>query len=167
MTKKTNPPKNPAVEYDTMRKVDTFNDRMVKRTVLPTIYLWLLAAGSVVAMGIWKPDVVLMNLDGFIALLAIISGVAVPALMTVLRMWESEQAIEIDNMGVEMEHERIRDSMKKEHVIAMEKSKQLHEQAIISSAQEHEQIVEKHKETIVKLTPVHKMSDDDFKTKGK
>ena len=46
---------------------------------------------------------VLMNLDGFIALLAIISGVAV-LLNTVLRMWESEQQIEIDNLGVELEH---------------------------------------------------------------
>tara|TARA_R110000803_G_scaffold7765_9_gene25027 strand:- start:840 stop:1280 length:441 start_codon:yes stop_codon:yes gene_type:complete len=140
---------------------DTFNDRMVKRTVLPTIYLWLLAAGSVVAMGIWKPDVVLMNLDGFIALLAIISGVAVPALMTVLRMWESEQAIEIDNMGVEMEHERDRDAMRKQHMIDMEKKQQSHEQLMLTSAQEHKQVVEKHKETIVKLTPVHKMGEDE------
>ena len=76
------------------KRAKSFNDRMVGRTVLPTIYLWLMAAGAIVAMGIWKPDVVLANLDGFIALLAIISGVAVPALNTVLRMWESEQQIE-------------------------------------------------------------------------
>lgn len=140
---------------------DTFNDRMIKRTVLPTIYLWLLAAGAVVAMGIWKPDIVLTNLDGFIALLAIISGVAVPALGTVLRMWESEQTIEIDNMGVEMEHERQRDGLKKQHQIEMEKSEQTHQQNMLRTAQEHSHIVEKHKETIVKLTPVHKMGDEE------
>jgi hypothetical protein len=127
---------------------DTFNDRMVKRTVLPTIYLWLLAAGAVVAMGIWKPDIVLTNLDGFIALLAIISGVAVPALGTVLRMWESEQTIEIDNMGVEMEHERKRDALRKQHIIDMEKSALDHQQEMKTSEQKHIQIVEKHKETI-------------------
>ena len=138
---------------------DTFNDRMVRRTVLPTIYLWLLAAGAVVGMGIWKPDVVLENLDGFIALIAIISGVAAPALSTVLRMWESEQTIEIDNMGVEMEHERVRDALRKQHLIDIEKIQQLHEHNMLSSAQEHNQVVEKHKETIVKLTPVHKMGD--------
>ena len=140
-------------------KEDTFNDRMVKRTVLPTIYLWLIAAGAIVGMGIVKPEVVLTNLDGFIALLAIITTVSSPALMTVMRMWESEQSVEIDNMGVEMEHERLRDSMKKEHVIAMEKSEQLHEQAMLTSEQKHEHVVEKHKETIVKLTPVHKMAE--------
>ena len=163
MTMKTNRPKNPTVtmeEYNMVKNRDTFNDRMVRRTVLPTIYLWLIAAGAVVAMGIWKPDVVLMNLDGFIALLAIISGVAVPALGTVLRMWESEQTIEIDNMGVEMEHERIRDGLKRQHIIELEKSDQIHQQAMLAAAQEHAHIVEKHKETIVKLTPVLKMGED-------
>ena len=137
----------------------SFNDRMVKRTVLPAIYLWLLACGAVVGMGIWKPDVVLTNLDGFIALIAIIGGISAPALGTVLRMWESEQTIEIDNMGVEMEHERVRDALRKQHLIDIEKIQQLHEHNMLSSAQEHKQVVEKHKETIVKLTPVHKMGD--------
>ena len=59
---------------------DSFNDKMVSSTVKPAIYLWLLACGAVVGMGIWKPDVVLQNLDGFIALIAIIGGVAAPAL---------------------------------------------------------------------------------------
>ena len=97
-------------------KKQSFNDRMVKRTVIPAIYLWLLACGAVVAMGIWKPDVVLMNLDGFIALIAIIGGTAAPALGTVLRMWESEQTQEVDNIPTELKHERERDSAHKDHV---------------------------------------------------
>jgi hypothetical protein len=141
-------------------KKNSFNDRMVSRTVLPTIYLWLLAAGAVVFMGIWKPDVVLTNLDGFIALIAIISGVAAPALATILRMWESEQTIEIDNIGVQLENERTLDSLRKDHIIEMEKAQMVHAHSLASSAQEHEQIVEKHKETIVKLTPIHKMSEE-------
>tara|TARA_R110001606_G_scaffold369648_1_gene525807 strand:+ start:149 stop:595 length:447 start_codon:yes stop_codon:yes gene_type:complete len=142
-----------------IEKKDSFNDQMVKRTVLPAIYLWLLAAGAVVAMGIWKPNVVLENIEGFIALIAIIGGVAAPALQTVLRMWESEQSVEIDNMGVEMEHERVRDSMRKEHVIAMEKAEQIHLQTMKTTKQSHDHVVEKHRETIVKLTPIHKMGD--------
>lgn len=134
---------------------------MVSRTVLPTIYLWLLAAGAVVFMGIWKPDVVLTNLDGFIALIAIISGVAAPALATILRMWESEQTIEIDNIGVQLENERTLDSLRKDHIIEMEKSQMVHDHSLATSAQEHQQIVEKHKETIVKLTPIHKMGKEE------
>ena len=125
------------------KQKQSFNDRMVKRTVLPTIYLWLLAAGSVVAMGIWKPDVVLMNLDGFIALLAIISGVAVPALGTVLRMWESEQTQEVDNIPTELKHNRERDGAEKEHVIELQKVAQKHEHLLAQMAQEHQQEMDK------------------------
>lgn len=118
---------------------NSFNDRMVKRTVIPAIYLWLLACGAVVGMGIWKPDVVLMNLDGFIALIAIIGGVAAPALQTVLRMWESEQGQEVDNIPTELKHNRERDSAHKEHLIELEKLAQKHEHLLAQMAQEHDQ----------------------------
>lgn len=105
------------------RKPDnrSFNDKMVSKTVLPAIYLWLLASGAVVAMGIYQPDVVLENLDGFIALIAIIGGVAGPALNTVLRMWESEQAVEVDNIPLDLEHDRLRDTAEHEHRMIVEK----------------------------------------------
>lgn len=124
-------------------KVQSFNDRMVKRTVIPAIYLWLLACGAVVAMGIWKPEVVLMNLDGFIALIAIIGGTAAPALQTVLRMWESEQTQEVDNIPIELKHERERDASSKEHIIELEKQAQAHEHLLAKMAQEHSQEMDK------------------------
>ena len=116
---------------------------MIKRTVIPAIYLWLLACGAVVAMGIWNPDVVLQNLDGFIALIAIIGGTAAPALHTVLRMWESEQTQEVDNIPTELKHERERDAEYKEHTIELEKLQQAHEQAMAKSAQDHSQEMDK------------------------
>ena len=99
---------------------DTFNDRMVRKTVVPAIYLWLLASGAVVAMGIYQPEVVLANLDGFIALIAIIGGTAGPALSTILRMWESEQTSETAEMPVDHEHRRERDTAEHEHQMLME-----------------------------------------------
>jgi len=51
-------------------------------------------------------------------------------------------------MGVEMEHERKRDALRKQHIIDMEKSALDHQQEMKSSEQKHIQIVEKHKETI-------------------
>ena len=142
------------------KKENSFNDKMVSRTVLPAIYLWLLAAGAVVAMGILKPDVVLANLDGFIALIAIISGTAAPALQTILRMWESEQQVEIDNIGVGLENERTLETVRKEHVIALEKQQQLHAHEMSKAEQEHLQAIEKHKESVTKLTPIKKMSEE-------
>jgi len=104
-----------------MKAKDTFNDRMVRKTVIPAIYLWLLASGSVVAMGIFQPDIVLANLDGFIALIAIIGGTAGPALSTILRMWESEQTSETSEMPIQAEHGRTRDIAEHEHQMHMEK----------------------------------------------
>ena len=138
-----------------MSKQDTFNDRMVKRTVIPSIYLWLLACGSVVGMGIWKPEVVLENLDGFIALIAIIGGTAAPALQTVLRMWESEQTQEVDNIPTDLEHDRERDASQKEHMIELEKLAQKHKHELEKSAQTHKHEMDELKNSAV-LRPIKK-----------
>jgi hypothetical protein len=124
-------------------QAQSFNDRMVKKTVIPAIYLWLMASGAVVGMGIWKPEVVLANLDGFIALIAIIGGVAGPALNTVLRMWESEQSVEIENIPVELKHDREIGVQQHEHTMTLEKL-----------AQEHAHIVEKHQEGVTQKKPI-------------
>jgi len=75
---------------------DSVNDRMIKWTALPAVYLWLAASGAVVAMGIVKPDVVLENIEGFIALIAIIGGTAQPAFATMLELWKQEQQTETE-----------------------------------------------------------------------
>ena len=132
----------------------SFNDRMVGKTVLPTIYLWLLACGSVVGMGILKPDIVLQNLDGFIALIAIIGGVAAPALSTVLRMWESEQSQEVDNIPTELKHERERNTDSQEHREILEKLAQKHEHEMEALSQAHQHSMCKTPE--LKITPAKK-----------
>ena len=132
----------------------SFNDRMVGKTVLPTIYLWLLACGSVVGMGILKPDIVLQNLDGFIALIAIIGGVAAPALSTVLRMWESEQSQEVDNIPTELKHERERNTDSQEHRMVLEKLAQKHEHEMEALSQAHQHSMCKTPE--LKITPAKK-----------
>tara|TARA_R110001592_G_scaffold104354_1_gene293662 strand:- start:6405 stop:6851 length:447 start_codon:yes stop_codon:yes gene_type:complete len=146
----------------TKKTTNSFNDRMVSKTVIPAIYLWLLSCGAVVGMGIWKPNIVLENLDGFIALIAIIGGVAGPALSTVLRMWESEQTVEIDNMGVELEHERSRDEEQHKASMIRGKDEHSHRMFIEKSEQEHIHEVEKHQLNVVRIEPDHKLGDDDF-----
>lgn len=121
----------------------TFNDKMVSKTVIPAIYLWLAASGSVVGMGIYKPEVVLMNLDGFIALIAIIGATAAPALSTVLRMWESEQSQEVENIPTELKHQRELDTSEQTHRLEIEKLEQ-----------QHLHTVEKYKEGLTALRPI-------------
>ncbi len=109
-----------------MGKQTSFNDRLVKRTVLPAIYLWLISCGAVVYTGITKPDVVLENLDGFIALIAIIGGVASPAFNTLLRTWEAEQANEITEVPAEYEHRRGLEHAQHGHQMSMEAENNTH-----------------------------------------
>tara|TARA_R100001015_G_C4614472_1_gene170325 strand:- start:702 stop:1061 length:360 start_codon:yes stop_codon:yes gene_type:complete len=109
-----------------MGKEKSFNDKLVRQTVLPAIYLWLLASGAVVYTGIMKPDVVLQNLDGFIALIAIIGGIAAPAFNTLLRTWEAEQANEIVEVPAEYEHRRGLEDAQHKHQMHMEKENNTH-----------------------------------------
>lgn len=114
-----------------MKEENSFNDRMVKKTVVPLIYLWMLAAALVVGIGVAEPfmrgtTIILTNLDGFIALIAIIGGVAVPALTTLLRMWENEQSGEINEHPIQSEHERQRDIAEHEHHMKMEEELKYH-----------------------------------------
>lgn len=118
-----------------MAKNDSVNDRMVKWTTLPAVYLWLAASGSVVAMGILKPEVVLENLEGFIALIAIIGQTAAPAFATILELWKAEQQTETelhptvinnkeDGMRLAAEHQRVMDLKKLEHDHALAAERQ-------------------------------------------
>ena len=129
----------------------SFNDKMVSSTVKPAIYLWLLACGAVVGMGILYPDVVLANLDGFIALIAIIGGTAAPALQTVLRMWEAEQQIEVDNIPIELKHQRELQDKNVLHKIELEKVAQAHENIMKTSDQKHQQELDKIKSVFESL----------------
>jgi hypothetical protein len=119
-----------------MAKNDSVNDRMIKWTALPAVYLWLAASGAVVAMGILKPEVVLENLEGFIALIAIIGGTAQPAFATMLELWKNEQQTEVDlhptivtakedAIKQQAEHERLLavKQQEHEHILAAERQK--------------------------------------------
>ena len=109
-----------------MRKKQSFNDTMVKRTVLPAIYLWLCASGAVVYTGITKPDVVLTNLDGFIALIAIIGGVAAPGFSTIIRIWESEQTNDVDEIPAIAQFKRDAEDSEQSHRLFIEKQDNEH-----------------------------------------
>ena len=104
----------------------SFNDKMMARTVLPVIYVWIAASSAVVYTGITKPDVVLQNLDGFIALIAIIGGVALPALNTLLRTWEAEKTNQIADLPIQYDANRVEEGLEHEHIMHMEKEDNTH-----------------------------------------
>ena len=97
--------------------------------------------------GYSKAEVVLENLEGFIALIAIIGGTAQPAFATMLELWKSEQQVETElhpdvvKAKVEAEQKRA------EHERQLAKLAQEHEHALASEKQKVElgllEVVEK------------------------
>lgn len=121
-----------------MGKKDSVNDRMVKWTSLPAIYLWIAASGTVIFYGIFKPDIVLPSVEAFIALIAIIGTQASKSYDNILELWKAEQTVE-----TELHPEVIRSKQKvmekqAEHDRFLAVKEQEHFQMLAVKAQEHE-----------------------------
>jgi hypothetical protein len=128
---------------------DSVNDRMVKWTSLPAIYLWIAASGTVIFYGIFKPDIVLPSVEAFIALIAIIGSQASKSYDTIHELWKAEQTVETnlhpsvieaqqDIMKVNAEHERTMalKALEHEHTLALKQ--QEHEHCLAHEKQQAE-----------------------------
>lgn len=134
---------------------DSVNDRMVKRTALPTIYLFIAASGTVIFYGIFKPDIVLPNVEAFIALIMIIGVEAKDAYKNILELWKHEQQVETELhpdvvksnqavMEAKAEHERILAIKQMEHDHALALKQQEHEHCLAHERQQAELKVMEH-----------------------
>lgn len=132
-----------------MAKKDSVNDRMVKWTSLPAIYLWIAASGTVIFYGIFKPDIVLPNVEAFIALIAIIGGYASKSYDNILELWKNEQTVETElhpeviksNQKVleeRAEHERLIAVKQLEHEHTLAMKQQEHEHCLAHEKQQSE-----------------------------
>lgn len=128
---------------------DSVNDRMVKWTSLPAIYLWIAASGTVIFYGIFKPDIVLPNVEAFIALIAIIGGYASKSYDNILELWKAEQTVETDLhpeviksnqkvMEAKAEHDRTVAVMEIEHKHTLAMKQQEHEHCLAHEKQKAE-----------------------------
>jgi len=136
---------------------DSVNDRMIKYTALPAVYLWLAASGAVVAMGILKPDVVLTNIEGFIALIAIIGGTAQPAFATMLELWKAEQSVETELHPSVIEAQTAAMVAQADHDRRLSLKQMEHEQTLAAERQQVELGII---ETKAVLKPIKKKGDD-------
>lgn len=119
-------------------KKDSVNDRMVKWTSLPAIYLWIAASGTVIFYGIFKPDIVLPNVEAFIALIAIIGGYASKSYDNILELWKAEQTVETDlHPDIVHAQQKILEKQS-QHDMALVTLKMEHEQKMAVRQQEHE-----------------------------
>jgi hypothetical protein len=121
-----------------MANKDSVNDRMVKRTALPTIYLFIAASGTVIFYGIFKPDIVLPNVEAFIALIMIIGVEAKDAYKNILELWKHEQQVETELHPSVIEAQQKTMIAEAEHKRDMAKLEMQHQHSLALKQQEHE-----------------------------
>ena len=119
-------------------KKDSVNDRMVKRTSLPAIYLWIASAGTVIFYGIFKPDVVLPSVEAFIALIAIIGTQASKSYDNILELWKKEQTVETELHPAVVEAQNVIAKEQYEHERQMAKMALEHAHLMATTQQKHE-----------------------------
>ena len=84
--------------------------------LLPVVYAWLAAAVSLVGYGLYKPEDVIPNLEGYLALLAILSAPATLAISEINRLYAENMSAKI-----QLEPDLIK------HKIKTEQDQQKHE----------------------------------------
>lgn len=128
---------------------DSVNDKLVKRTALPTIYLFIAASGTVIFYGIFKPDVVLPNVESFIALIMIIGVEAKDSYRSILELWKHEQQVETELHPdvIKAQQEIMMLKAKHDMMLSEQNMKHAHELALKQQEHEHCMAHEKQKAT--------------------
>lgn len=111
---------------------------MVKRTALPTIYLFIAASGTVIFYGIFKPDIVLPNVEAFIALIMIIGVEAKDAYKNILELWKHEQQVETELHPDVIKGQQEIMMKKADHDMSVAKMEMEHRHQLALKQQEHE-----------------------------
>lgn len=101
-------------------------ERNFRNILLPVTYAWILCAAALVIYGLYRPSDVLPNLEGFLALLAILSAPATLAISEINRLYAAHQEAQI-----QYEPDRLR------HMMEMEQRDQSHENTMDSAERLH------------------------------
>jgi hypothetical protein len=102
------------------RKVPSFNDRMMSLVGIPIVWAWLLSAMTIIFMGISNPDLIMPQLEGFVALLAIVGTLATLIVTSMLELWKSEQQKEVEVIPERLTHSILLDAEERRHKMEIE-----------------------------------------------
>ena len=90
--------------------------------LIPVVYAWLAAAVGLVGYGLYKPEDVIPNLEGYLALLAILAAPATLAISEINRLYAENQAAKIQLEPDIIRHEikSAKDQQKHENIMDAE-----------------------------------------------
>ena len=103
-----------------MRPKRTEGERNFRSILLPVVYAWLAAAVSLVGYGLYKPEDVIPNLEGYLALLAILSAPATLAISEINRLYAENMTAKIQLEPDIIKHEIKTEQDQQKHEIALD-----------------------------------------------
>ena len=95
-------------------------ERNFRSILLPVVYAWLAAAVSLVGYGLYKPDDVIPNLEGYLALLAILSAPATLAISEINRLYAENMSAKIQLEPDIIKHQIKTEQDQQKHEIALD-----------------------------------------------
>ena len=95
-------------------------ERNFRSILLPVVYAWLAAAVSLVGYGLYKPEAVIPNLEGYLALLAILSAPATLAVSEINRLYAENMSAKIQMEPDLMKHQIKTQQDQQKHEIALD-----------------------------------------------
>ena len=90
-------------------------ERNFRYILIPVVYAWLTAAVGLVAYGLYKPDDVIPNLEGYLALLAILAAPATLAISEINRLYAENMSAKIQLEPDIIKHEIKREQDQQKH----------------------------------------------------
>ena len=95
-------------------------ERNFRSILIPVVYACLAAAVSLVGYGLYKPEDVIPNLEGYLALLAILSAPATLAISEINRLYAENMSAKIQLEPDIIKHEIKREQDQQKHEIALD-----------------------------------------------
>jgi len=94
--------------------------------LLPIVYAYIIAAISLVGYGLYRPEEVIPSLEGYLALMGVLSGPALLAISETSRLYSARQEAHIKHEPDRLQHLMSSEVRDQEHRNTMDSAERLH-----------------------------------------
>jgi len=93
--------------------------------LLPIVYAYIIAAVSLVGYGLYRPEEVIPSLEGYLALMGVLSGPALLAISETSRLYSARQEAHIKHEPERLKHLMDTETRDQQHLNTMDSAERL------------------------------------------
>lgn len=109
-----------------MKKDRTDIESNFRSILLPIVYAYIIAAISLVGYGLYRPEEVIPSLEGYLALMGVLSGPALLAISETSRLYSARQEAHIKHEPDRLKHLMETEVRTQQHENTMDSAERLH-----------------------------------------